>query len=290
MLHVMVAMLDHPLNDIYIHIDKKVDITPFLGAATKWSNVYYLPKRINVEWGSTSQIETELLIFEYANNNGHYSYFHMMSGQDLPLQPQDVIHHFFDNQHPGLEFVTINPHQDEKDIEYKTRYFHYFVKSLSDTQHSLSHYWHYYLHGITVRAQKIIGIQRTYPCALKKSTHFVSITRGFVSYLLAQKDYIRKTFAHTLCADEIFLQTILWNSSFRHNLYSPAAGIQGNMRYIVWENQKAHIWKDGDFESLLSSPYLFALKFTSSDKGLLLKIAEHNDCYEEVERILENAS
>ena len=147
MLHVMVAMLDHPLNDIYIHIDKKSDINPFLSISAKHSKVCFLPERISVEWGGTSQIDVELLIFEYALSHGEYSYFHMMSGQDLPIKSQEYIHDFMDNQHPNYEFVTVN-HPDEsywKDLEYKTRYYHFFVKSLNGNNHSFSHYWHYYL-------------------------------------------------------------------------------------------------------------------------------------------------
>lgn len=287
MLRIMVAMLDHPLNDIYIHIDKKVDINPFLKAKTKWSRVEYLPNRISVEWGSTSQIDVELLIFEYAFNHGDYSYFHMMSGQDLPLESQDFLHSFFDDKYSGCEFVTINPLQDEADIDYKTQYYHLFVKSLSDTQHSFSHYWHYYLHSIFIRLQKFLGIRRKYPFELKKSMHFVSVTSDFISYLLSKKDFILKVFAHTLCGDEIFLQSVLWDSPFRERLYPTKVGYPGALRKVLWEDHKARIWKECDYESLMSGPELFALKFTSDDKGLLLKIAGHNGCLDSVRPIID---
>ncbi|MBP5559039.1 MAG: hypothetical protein J6X71_04660 [Bacteroidales bacterium] len=290
MLHVMVAMLDHPLNDIYIHIDTKVDITPFLGAKTKWSKVEYLPERMSVEWGSTSQIEAEILIFEYAFNHGSYGYYHMMSGQDLPLMSQDALHDFFDRKHPGKEFVTINPRQDEKDIEYKTRYYHFFVKSLSDTQRSFSHYWHYYLHSACIKVQKLLGIRRKYPFVLKKSMHFVSVTHGFLSYLLERKEFIRKTFAHTLCGDEIFLQSILWDSPFRDNIFIPQEGRPAALRNVMWVNHKAHIWKESDYDSLVSCPEVFALKFTSEDKGLLLRLARHNGCLEAVQGVIDDWS
>lgn len=289
MLHVMVAMLDHPLNDIYIHIDRRVDITPFLEIKTKWSKVCFIPKRYAVEWGNPVQIDTELLIFEYAYNNGPYSYYHMMSGQDLPLRSQDRIHEFMDKEHPHSEFVTVNDEGPEylQDLEYKTRYYHYFVKSLSDTNHSFSHYWHYFLHGLAIKVQKLFGVKRTYPFELKKSLHFASITHEFLTYLLSQKALIRKTFAHTLCCDEVFLQSILWNSPFRDNLYTRADGGAGSMRKIVWINHKAHVWNKNDIDILLSCPELFALKFTSRDPEILLMIAKHNGCLDAVQSILQ---
>jgi len=287
MLHVMVAMLDHPFNDIYIHIDKKVEITPFLSINTKFSKLFFLPERLSVEWGGTSQIDTELLIFEYASNHGNYSYYHMMSGQDLPLHSQDYIHDFFDNKFSGYEFVTINPSPDEVDIEYKTRYYHFFVKDLSDIQHSFSHYLHYYLHAAAIKVQKLLGVKRHYPIELKKSLHFCSVTQEFVSYLLSMKGFIRKTFSYTLCADEIFLQSILWNSSFRSKLFTPKDGAPGSMRKVLWINHKAYIWKELDFKELTSSKELYALKFTSEDIGLLLKLAEHNGCLDSVLDIID---
>lgn len=288
MLHVMAAMLDHPLNDIYIHIDRRVDITPFLSVKTRWSKVCFLPQRLAVEWGNTVQIDTELLIFEYACNRGPYSYYHMMSGQDLPLRSQDYIHEFMDKEHPHTEFVTVNDENPDylQDLDYKTRYYHLFVKSLSDTNHSFSHYWHYFLHGLAIKVQKLLGVRRTYPFELKKSLHFVSITHEFLTYLLSKKDFIKKTFAHTLCCDEVFLQSVLWNSPFREHLYTRADGGVGSMRKVVWVNHKAHVWNSGDINDLLSFPELFALKFTSGDPGLLLMIAEHNGCLEAVKSIL----
>lgn len=292
MLHVMVAMLDHPLNDIYIHIDRRVDIRPFLTVKTQWSKVSFLPHRLAVEWGNTVQIDTELLIFEYAYKNGPYSYYHMMSGQDLPLRSQDLIHNFMDKEHPHCEFVTVNNEGADylRDLEYKTRYYHFFVKSLSDTNHSFSHYWHYFLHGAAIKIQKLFGVKRTYPFELKKSLHFVSITHEFLSYLLSQKSFIKKTFAYTLCADEIFLQSILWNSPFRDNLYSREDGGVGSLRKVVWTNHKAYIWNKDDIASLLSFPELFALKFTSQDPKLLLLLAEHNGCLNAVQSILNDNS
>ena len=288
MLRVMVATLDHPLNDIYIHIDKKVDITPFERVQTKWSKMVFLPERISIEWGGTSQIEAELLVFEYAFRHGSYSYYHMMSGQDLPLQSQDYIHNFFDNKFPGYEFVDVETEDGahQKDVEYKTRYYHYFVKNLSDTQHSFSHYWHYYLHSLTIKIQKLIGVKRRYPFELKKSIHFVSISSEFVSYLLSRKEFIRKAFAHTLCADEIFLQTLLWDSPFREQLFIRKDNGPGSMRKVLWENGKARVWRKDDYEYLIAGPELFALKFTSQDKDLLLLLAEHNGCTDAVKAIL----
>lgn len=94
-LKILLSMLDDERNDIYLHIDKKVrniDLTEF---QTKKSKLIILDKRVDVRWGDYSQIKLELLLFETAYKNSKYTYFHLLSGVDLPIQTQDYIHRFF---------------------------------------------------------------------------------------------------------------------------------------------------------------------------------------------------
>lgn len=64
--------------------------------------------------GRFSQIECELRLLE-ASIPGHYDYYHLMSGADLPLQSQDVIHTYFE-RYQGTEFV----HFDAKSVDPET--------------------------------------------------------------------------------------------------------------------------------------------------------------------------
>ena len=63
-LQMLIDALDHPESDIYVHIDKKVKELPVLHASK--SKLQVLEKRLDVRWGSVSQIECELLLFETA--------------------------------------------------------------------------------------------------------------------------------------------------------------------------------------------------------------------------------
>ena len=89
MLKLLVTQLDYKDNDIYIHIDKKcgnVDYGQF-ETITNYSKVNCLRDRMKVTWGSCSQIQLELKMFDVAfNNQGvKYNYFHLISGVDFPL-------------------------------------------------------------------------------------------------------------------------------------------------------------------------------------------------------------
>lgn len=89
----LIDALDHPESDIYVHIDKKVKELPVLHASK--SKLQVLEKRLDVRWGSVSQIECELLLFETANEHGPYDYYHIISGVTLPLKPFSELDAFF---------------------------------------------------------------------------------------------------------------------------------------------------------------------------------------------------
>ena len=101
----LIQMLDNPYNDIFIHMDKKQnnfnedDIKKLINK----SNLFFTP-RTKVSWGSYSVINAELLLIKEATRHGHYTYYHLLSGQDLPIKTQNYIHNFF-NDNPGKECI-----------------------------------------------------------------------------------------------------------------------------------------------------------------------------------------
>ena len=87
-LKLLIDALDYVRNDIYIHFDSKCKILPNLKCNE--AGLYILCDRIDVRWGDYSQIETEMLLFEYAHDmqkktRVRYLYYHLISGVDLPL-------------------------------------------------------------------------------------------------------------------------------------------------------------------------------------------------------------
>lgn len=105
LLKTLVSLLDYELNDIYIHIDAKVQDESIPAIVCSRSNLYVLERRIPVEWGDISQIEAEYLLFEAAYNNSHYSYYHLLSGVDLPIKTKEHIYSFF-MQNRGVKIIS----------------------------------------------------------------------------------------------------------------------------------------------------------------------------------------
>lgn len=107
-LRVLLGLLDYGENDIYLHIDKKVKNidTGCLYDLVKEAKLKILDNRVNVKWGTFSQIECELRLLEEATKKKH-SYYHLMSGVDLPLKSQKEIHAFFERSGGQSIFILM---------------------------------------------------------------------------------------------------------------------------------------------------------------------------------------
>ena len=105
----LLKILDDPRNDIYIHADKRSRDFPMdqLRNAVKKSGLFFT-ERISVHWGSFSIVKATLILLKEATKKGQYAYYHLLSGQDLPIKTQDYIHTYF-KENSGKEFINFLP-------------------------------------------------------------------------------------------------------------------------------------------------------------------------------------
>ena len=275
-LETLLSMLDDERNDVYLHVDKRAhDLfsrISFFKMKKAW--FYILQNPVKVFWGDISQVKVEYLLFQAAFLNGPYAYYHLLSGVDLPIQRQDYIHAFF-QENGGKEFVGF--WQDEahrRDLDRKISRYYLFterVKGGNTFLHSASSF----SRNIVLSLQKISWYRRYHELEFKKGPNWVSVTQAFVEYLIERRNFVLKRFRYTLCPDEIFLQTILWNSPFRSNVYSLEDAETSCMREIDWKRGRPYVWKDTDCEELFRSDKLFARKFSSANPGLIGRIRKH---------------
>src|SRR4051812_36124314 len=102
----LVNVLRHPDTDIYVHVDKKVPIEPYLQLASL-PNVYLIQDRVKVFWGGYSVVQATLNSFRQIIGSGiKYDFINLLSGQSYPLKPAAVIHKFL-SDNPGKLFMNI---------------------------------------------------------------------------------------------------------------------------------------------------------------------------------------
>ena len=270
-LEVLLEMIDDERNDIYLLIDSKTDISIYHDLKVYKSNLFYVP-RLDIRWGDISQVEAEFLLFGTAYKQ-KYSYYHLLSGVDLPLKSQDYIHDFF-SENAGKEFVGFAyTEENAKDLYWKTSRYHILCRYLKNGNKFADCFFKY-IRCSFLLIQKMFSFERKYDLELKKGVNWVSITHEFCGYLLSKKDYVLKHFRYIPCVDEIFLQTILWNSSFKSNVFDITKDFGSCLREIDWERGNPYIWKEEDFSYLIKSDNLFARKFSSVDKRIVLMLRD----------------
>nr|WP_106784362.1 beta-1,6-N-acetylglucosaminyltransferase [Lysinibacillus timonensis] len=274
-LETLIKLIDHPNNDIYLHIDVKSSYSiDKLYIELKYSKVYEIP-RMSVWWADYTQVECEMNLFSIASK-GNYDYYHMMSGSDLPLKNQTEIQNFF-IEHNGKEFVQFYGGPLEDYFHTFVSRYHLFQKPLACVSNKGLKLIFTFLNKLCLLIQKICRVNRLKHDKnfLKKGCNWVSVTHDFVLYLLSQNDYIESRFKGCKSPDEFFLQTVLFNSSFRNNLFRSEMidDYYGCLRYIDWKRGNPYIYRITDFDELINSGYLFARKFSfEKDSEITMKL------------------
>lgn len=269
----LIDLIDDSRNDIFVHFDKKCTTLPHI--EVKKSNLFILKKRIDVRWADISLVETEMLLFEFASSNGKYSYYHLVSGVDMPVKSQDYIHEFC-KLHGGKEFVGyVNT---PIDLSMTNRY-HLLTRQYRP-KNILSKAFFRVVRWIVEFPLNLIMPSRKIPFEIKKGCNWVSITDDFCRYLVSQKDLIMKVFRHTKFADERFLQSVLWYSPYISNIYNLDSEYDSCLRCIDWNRGNPYVWKKEDVDSLLESSGLFARKFSEKNMDAVQLIHDKLLCQE----------
>ena len=260
------SMLDYKDNDIYVHIDRKVEYS--IKYKCKYSNLYLIPedKRIDVRWADVTIIYAELALYRMAFDNGKYDYFHLMSGMDLPIKSQKYIHEFFE-LNKGKEFIGLM--QNAWRTKTKVMYYHILMKKQRGTSLCIKCCQH--MHWIFTQFQKCLPVVRSknnMPTLYKGCT-WCSLSHDAVEYLLSYETWIKKRFRWTFGADEIYKHTLLFNSDFKNKVYSTKGEYEACLRLQDWKRGNPYVWTMADYDEIMQSKMLFARKFSSKNIDLV---------------------
>lgn len=257
LLNKLLKCIDDERNDIFLHIDKKADFS-IEEVFKPQSSMFHLIRRMNVQWGGDSQIKCEIALLHEAMKNGTYDYYHLLSGVDLPVKSQDEIHSFFRNNQ-GKNYIRIDPVMQEKgDGEERVKYYHFFQNIIGRRKgYFIGLLWR--IDNMSLYIQRISKINRLKKCPKKiyKGTNWFSITHEMAIEIVNQEKFIKKYCYKSLCADEIFVQTVAMNSVLNTTV------VDEDLRCIDWMRGNPYIWRTEDIDYLLMQQHkLFARKFS----------------------------
>lgn len=276
LLQVLIDMIDDERNDIFIHVDVKADLRLFSDIHAESSRITYTKKRVKISWSEYSMVEAEYVLLETAKRTAPYSYYHLLSGSDLPLKNQDYIHNLFDNVYRGEEFVGFC---DGTNKTYRTKYYWYFVRYMRSGTSSSTLFSRLREYGI--RMQKRLGVSRNKQVSFLWGPQWFSITDELCEYLIAKRKTVRRLYRMTMNPDESFVQTIVSDSPFIEKVHDRRHDDDNAscMRLIDWNKEpnisSPHTWTRQDWKEIIASDMLFARKFSEKDMDFVYCLKDH---------------
>jgi len=127
----LVNRLDHINTFFYIHIDRKVDITPFRNELAGRDNVFFLKDedRCVGVWGDMSLVNMALNAVRYIIKDKREGHCVLLSGQDYPLRPPQAIARFFE-ENKKINFISFGalPYAGWGDTNGMDRIEHYKIR------------------------------------------------------------------------------------------------------------------------------------------------------------------
>ena len=271
----LLQLLDHPQNDIYLHIDTSAQgwDAAALQASVRQGTLTILSK-YRPAWGSEALVDATLLQLAAASATPH-AYYHLLSGMDLPLRSQGEIHAFFAKAEHA-EFVDLKAETVSASLLRDRLQTYHFLQSARQRYPLVRK-----LDDLSLRLQSLLQVNRLKCCTVRfqKGSQWFSMTQAFAEYCLAHAAEYRRYFRFSKCSDELFIQTLLQNSPFLANRFSREYDDEhATMRFIDWDrgsSSSPYVFHGEDYDRILQSGMLFARKFDERvDAEIIRRIAQ----------------
>ena len=258
----LVRTLQHENADIFIQLDKKANIGDFK-YIENIGNTRFISNRVNVGWCCYSTIDATLKGFEeILLLKNVYSHINLMSGQDYPLKPVELIQeHFFAN--PDTTFMHTASIADNEWDDGKARFTKY---SFGDFNIPGKYQLQAFVNAILPPRRLPNGLK---PYGRSQWLTITPVCAQYVIDYLKNNPRVKRYFETVWAVDEVFFQTILVNSPYKDTL------VNYNLRYIELDAGKRPInYTMADADKLTQTEALFARKF---DKAVSTEVLDYID-------------
>lgn len=241
----------------FIHIDLRSDIAVFEEVLRKYQNSIFLLPRSKTYWGSYNCVKVVRQGLELAfDHQMQFDYFIHLSGQDLPLKPNDAIDSFF-KENRDTSFINFNELSSNK-LRNRLLNCKFFI---SDVRYTLKYPHSHFLLGYMGVIWKYLISYFDKRFTYFESEFYFSINRNLAGLLLTEfRNNRLLTFRlqFSEIPEEIVIATLIGQIPNYKDLISldefRLFSWKGNSKSPVELNYKSYL-------SLLNSKYLFARKF-----------------------------
>lgn len=254
-LRTLLRQMDMPEVEIFLHVDAKTKGFDFTGIASivQKSKLHFVEPRISVGWCEYSTAKAHCSMLKKAVE-GHFDYYHVLSGQDLMIVSQKHFLDYFENL-PEIKCFCEYTTQFNPEMVSRRWYLLSWVR-----KDRVASTFAYYARKNAIRLQKILHLPspiRHYE-EVRKGSDWYSLPHDAVEYILKEEPTFRKDFRWAFCPSEFLVQTILYNSNYRPLL------CDNSLRCIDWQRGTPYTFSAADIPFLEKSGCIFARKFDES--------------------------
>ncbi|MFR9603403.1 MAG: beta-1,6-N-acetylglucosaminyltransferase [Rikenellaceae bacterium] len=244
---------------IYIHIDKKVYVSPQLREQliALGGNISIVDDcdRVSVFWGGFSLVDAMIVtMHSYLSDDFVADYVHICTDSDDLIRPRAEMEQFMISKGLDRNYLTLYALPNEM---WRDGGMGRFIYKWSYDYRSK------FGAMLSVKIQKILGLRRKLPPTVEfyGGSSWMTLTHAAISYVSQQSvpsNEIFRHFRYVAIPDESYIHTLLMNSSrFRDSVE------YNNLRYIKWSPPSPHpqILTPQDRDEWLASGQFIGRKF-----------------------------
>lgn len=274
-------VLEYGNDAIFVHVDKKVDIEPFIESTKNCTNVHFLTTRIENYWGGFNSVIATVETMRMALRFGEYSRFVLLQGQDYPLFSPQVIHDYFENndtEYCKAKDITIS--HDKKDYM-KWAGYHVYDTNSNKLATKAFRFALSKLNQLGLKYRTGVFKYKNEKWHVYKGWAQFSLTKECVEHIIDVYDHngkFNKFMKHRFPPDEIYFHTIIHNSNFKNKISNDVIirrdgeKTRLNLTYFEYPLYVTVFTEKSDYEWLKDTGCLFVRKVNSTSTALLDEI------------------
>lgn len=279
-------------SEVFLHIDKKVDISPFEKILKEYTNVHFCKKRYFINWGGYNQVLSQKELLRNAlDSNRNFDRFICISATDYPLWSNKKIFEYFKEKEKeeligGYDLTESKCMWQKK----KVIYYHFFrdLPVPVKLRRVFSFGSRTILRYLGIKRKPIVQLGNGKTGHIYTGSDYWAITRNCAEIvlegLMKNTPYIRRL-KNSYIPSEIIVNTIVYNSEYSINAgpllkineetLQPMPGLDLlTPLQIIDYSGAIKVWTLTDYDRLVSSGKMFCRKTLSGVSDSLIEKIE----------------
>jgi hypothetical protein len=197
-------------TSLFVHVDAKVDDTPYRSLVAKWPHVALLADRLPIYWGGFNTVRAIIRAFEAAIRAGPFARYLVITEDTIPLVSRAA---YLDLMLSDAEFIDSGVARNPNIIERYEKYFYFDSGATSPRPLSISER--------EVSAETLVGIARLQQLRALGKAALPTLCHGSGWFSLTSRSvekicrsyhedaHLRESFEFSAVPEEQYFQTIL---------------------------------------------------------------------------------